>query len=330
MSRPRTRATSALGATAGLQIVARGSGFVAIGALREALETLPWAPIQLATRPGARPISPRLPHALVLTIAFETREGRPVQGADLSRLAAQVEGTPPIVADALRALLRAGILEGTEGDAESVTGDDSFSLPSLHVARRLLVGAPLAQGLHWRRIAGATAGSPSAWVAAHALADWLDGTDDWVSVPRNLLQPVIGAGLAGVRNALDALVAAGVLDRREVAGRASHYRFSSWARGLTDDTSTARPGLGHAPPSPARRVAATGVTTDPTAVTPAPAAVPTASAPGAGTGPVEVTINGVTLEAVAGTRIALNAPGMQVSVDIGPDGRTRISVVPPG
>src|SRR5690242_12129597 len=94
-----------------LRLLTARDGFVSMSALQGALDGLAWAPIQLATRVGARPISPRLPHALVLALALEAREAGQVDGGskagarlrgtlpDVIRLAAQVEATPPIVTD---------------------------------------------------------------------------------------------------------------------------------------------------------------------------------------------------------------------------------------
>jgi hypothetical protein len=312
--RPPSELTIGPAAGSALRLLPTGDGFVATAALRTALDGLVWAPIQLAARVGARPISPRLPHALVLSLALHAREdGAPVR-PDIIRLAAQVEATPSVVEDALRALVRDGVLVAA-GDGRE-PHDPSAALPPMRVAPHLLGPAPRAAGLDWRWLANATAGAPSAWVAAHALAEWLDTSDDWVSIPRNLLQPLLGSGLAGVRNALSALVAAAVLERREVAGRASHYRFGARARGLSPTPSSA--------PSSALSSA---LSSDAPA---APALVPPAeSRVGAASGPVEVTIGGATFEVGPGARIALNAPGMVVSFDVGPDGRTRVVVVPP-
>jgi hypothetical protein len=306
----------------GLRLLPTGDGFVSTAALQTALDALVWAPIQLATRVGARPISPRLPHALVLSLALQGREeGAPVR-PDVIRLAAQVEATPPIVEDALRALLRDGVLVAA-GDGRD-PHDPADALPRLRIAPRLLGPAPRAAALDWRWLASTTAGAPSAWVAAHALAEWLDTSDDWVSIPRNLLQPLLGSGLAGVRNALSALVGSGVLERREVAGRASHYRFGARARGLAQTPASAPAFDVPEPRVPEPRVPEPHV-----AASPSSPARPIAAHPGAPNGPIEVTIGGTTFEVAPGARIALNAAGMVVSFDVGPDGRTRVVVAPP-
>ncbi len=304
-----------------LRLVADRERFVSMRRLQAALDGLTWAPIQLATRVGARPISPRLPHALVLALALDAREDGTASGdvvPDVGRLAAQVEADPSTVREALDALLHANVL---------VRGDDRASrapdVPPVRIAAELVGTAPRAALLDWRWIATATVGAPSAWVAAHAVAEWMESDDSWVSIPRALLQPLVGAGLAGVRNALDGLIAAAVLERREVAGRASHYRFTSRARGVAGESAS---GTVDSVP---RRVAAS--TVRPPAGEPAPHAAPaaTASPPATAHGgatPVEVTIGGATFDVAPGTRIALNAPGMVVAFDVGVDGKTRVTV----
>ncbi|MBV9880672.1 MAG: hypothetical protein JO180_09260 [Gemmatirosa sp.] len=197
---------------------------MSVEALRRQLDAAEWAPVRLATGKRLRTTSPRLPHAIVLHLAAQAREalaaGADAESSivsqrldgDVRRLGPDVGADPEVVADILDALVAARILgRGHDG---------LFQLSS-----SLLGNEPRCATIDWRALAAATVGSPSAWVAAHVLAELLDA-GDWTPVPRSALEHALGCGVSGTRAALDRLVTASVLERREQRGGVSVYRFA--------------------------------------------------------------------------------------------------------
>jgi len=212
--------------------------YVSLDALRAALEGADWAPLRLAGQRRERPASPRLPHALALHLAQHARElARTAADAaslaatdvdpDLARLEALVGADRAVVTNALEGLERAGVLDRA--------GQGTMPAFGVRLAPMVLGPAPRCDGLDWRGIATATAGSPSAWVAAHALAERLDPFD-WMPVARGGLELALGCGVSGVRGALERLVSADLLERRGQRGGVSVYRFTdaAWGRGRGD------------------------------------------------------------------------------------------------
>lgn len=268
--------------------------FVAVDRLRERLDQVNWPPLRLAGSDGRRgpAPSPRLPHALVLHLAHAARgasapevplDAVPVR-PDVPALASFLGVDAPVVAGALDALCEGALLEAGPGAAA-----DAVTL-----APALLAPAPRGAALDWARVALATAGSPSAWLAAHVLAERL-APGEWTPVPRSALEHALGCGVSGVRGAVDRLAAAGVVERREQRGGVSAYRFA---------TTPAVPpaALPSAVPSPALA----------SPLVPPPA-VP-AGSPATG---VRLTIGGVDLDVPA---------GLSVRIELGPDGRPRIAL----
>jgi hypothetical protein len=297
---------------------------MSLEAVRQAVDALEWAPLRLSSAPRGRPTSPRLPHALLLHLAHEAREALAlapdrtvsVAGVPLrpnpSHLAALIGTDPPSVMGALDALRQGGLLLAAE-DAAAGRANDAVRL-----APALLGPAPRCAALDWRALATATAGSPSAWVAAHALAEQLDRYH-WTPVARGGLERALGCGVSGVRGALDRLVAAAVVDRREQRGGVSVYRFTEAAWGGAGQASlapSAAPDRGGAAAAP---VAAT-----PLVLAPPPAPPPSitgpprpATTPAAAVG-VRLVVGGVELELPAGLR---------AQVTIGSDGRPTVTLV---
>ena len=274
---------------------ARALGYVALDPLRAALDALDWAPLRLAAGRAARPLSPRLPHALALHLALAAREAGGAVVPDRTRLAAMLGASAAQLGGALDALVRAGVVVVSAGHGEAVA-----------LAAAVLGPAPRCAALDWGALAAATAGSPSAWVAAHALAERLERYQ-WTPVPRAELEYTLGAGASGARAALDRLVAAGAVERREQRGGVSGYRFTEWAWGgggvpVTSAVATAGP-----PVAVASDVVSSGG-----------AAVRAAAEPASG---VRLVVGGVEVEVPAGLR---------ARVEIGADGRPTLTLLPGG
>jgi hypothetical protein len=292
---------------------------VSLDALRTALEGAEWAPLRLAGQRRERPASPRLPHALVLHLAQHARElARTAADAaslaatdvtpDLARLEALLGADRAVVTNALEGLERAGILDRA--------GQGTTPAAGVRLTPLVLGPAPRCDALDWRMVSVATAGSPSAWVAAHALAERLDPFD-WMPVARGGLELALGCGVSGVRGALERLVSAEVLERRGQRGGVSVYRFTdaAWGRGRGDG------GHAFATPVQSSRADAHRATRD--AVGPqafgVSAAPPSVADVAAGRG-VRLVLGGVELELPAGCR---------AQVVIGADGRPTISLAGP-
>jgi hypothetical protein len=300
-----------------------GGRYVSLDALRAALDGAEWAPLRLATGGRERPASPRLPHALLLHLAQAARECTGVAAGaapsiaptplrpDLPRLEALLGADRALVAGALDALARAGLVEA--GDASDPAGH-------LRLTAAALGADPRCAALDWRALAAATAGSPTAWVAAHALAERLTPYD-WTPVPRGGLERVLGCGVSGVRAALERLAAAEVVERREQRGGVSVYRFTDLAWGAGGEgapTGAPARAFAPAPPSaPARRVHAPDAAgrAAPGAATPTPGAPPAAT--GEAAAGVRLVVGGVELELPAGCR---------ARVVIGADGRPTVTL----
>jgi hypothetical protein len=279
---------------------------VSLDALRAALDDAEWAPLRLASERRQRPASPRLPHALLLHLAQQARElagGAPsiaqtVVRPELPRLEALLGADRTLVAGAVDALRRAGLL--LDADAGG-----------LQLAAATLGPDPRCAALDWRALATATAGSPTAWVAVHALAERLDPYD-WTPVPRGGLELALGCGVSGVRGALERLVSADVVARREQRGGVSVYRFTDLARGWGGGA----PRPGTRPAAPPSAPAAPGAH-----ARRAPASHPAEGPrPAAGvhaeTG-VRLVVGGVELEIPSGCR---------AQVVIGADGRPTVTL----
>lgn len=273
--------------------------YVALDQLREYVDRVEWAPLRLSGERRTRPASPRLLHALVLHLAYAAR-GASDPGAPLDAVAVplDVDGLASFlgtdadgVAGALGALQHAGVVHG----AGPVGADRLPRAVSLTTA--LLGPAPRCAALDWGRVALATAGSPSAWVAAHVLAERLV-LHEWTPMPRSALERTLGCGVSGVRSALERLTTAGVVERREQRGGVSAYRFVAAA----SEPETGRQGGDGRPrmhPHMHPRMHET------------PAAAPDTG--------VRLTVGGVELDV---------PPGLRVRVELGPDGRPQISLVP--
>ncbi|GJG89168.1 hypothetical protein tb265_43490 [Gemmatimonadetes bacterium T265] len=291
--------------------------------LRDGVDWIEWAPLRLAGERRGAPASPRLPHALVLHLAHAARAASapdlPLDAVDtpcdVDGLASMLGTDPDAVVGALRALEQAGVVRGVAGAGGR--------LPTAAALAPALLGpAPRCAALDWGRVALATVGAPSAWVAAHVLAERL-APHEWTPMPRSALERALGCGVSGVRSALERLTTAGVVERREQRGGVSAYRFApslvearvdAWGGAgerWTDEAPAPRSTL--RAPSPVGQAAA--------AVATPPPSTPTASAPsvvGANTG-VRLSVGGVELEV---------PPGLRVRVEVGPDGTPQISLVP--
>lgn len=310
-----------------------GGRYVSLDALRAALDAVEWAPLRLVSGRGERPASPRLPQALLLHLAQHAREQASAAGdaatsaasiahtatrADLSRLEALLGAERAIVAEILDALQRAGLVD------DAIGGPGIGAGPAVRLTPAVLGADPRCTALDWRTIATVTAGSPSAWVAAHALAERLDPYD-WTPVARGGLEQALGCGVSGVRAALERLVSAELLERREQRGGVSVYRFTdlAWGRGRGAAPVPVPMLPAHAVPSDTGRSVAPVRPSTPPPVTPPPLAhggtqPVVGPTPGGG---VRLVIGGVELELPAGCR---------AQVAIGPDGRPTISLVGPG
>lgn len=289
--------------------------YVALDRLRASADRIEWAPLRLGGEPRARPTSPRLPQALVLHLAAAARSASDDAAAlatvsiplELDVLASFLGTDADAVAGALGALQRAGVVHGVGHEA----GRGADQRPeAVALAGELLGPAPRCAGLGWSRVALATAGSPSAWVAAHVLAERL-APDEWTPMPRSALEHTLGCGVSGVRSALERLATAGVVERREQRGGVSAYRF---APALFEHAGQGR----GAPLGDPRLAPPDRSTPAPTARAVASPLVPPAMVMAADTG-VRLTIGGVELDVPAGLR---------VRVDVGADGKPQISLVP--
>ena len=320
---------------------AAGERFVALDRMRAQIERLEWAPLQLTSAARGRPPSPRVPQALLLHLAHAARLASASDAAvaglsiaeiavavDTSALAGFLGADDESVAAALRALLHADALQAgpdTAREARPTTRRPSSldAHPGLSVGtsapdvlRRTLPGTvtlaptllgppPRCAALDWSGLALATAGAPSAWVAAHVLAERLV-LDEWTPMPRSALEHTLGCGVSGVRSALERLTVAGAVERREQRGGVSAYRFSAELRAAAGQGGGV-PRV--SPPSPPRLAAPA-----------APRAVTASSMPLAApaTG-VRLSVGGVELDVPAGLR---------VRVEIGADGMPQITLVP--
>ncbi len=281
--------------------------YVALERLRDHVDRVEWAPLRMTGERRTRPASPRLPHALVLHLAQLAR-GASARDAALDAVVVpvDVDALAPLlgtdtdgVAGALAALQRAGVVHARDAAIATAVALDAS----------LLGPDPRCAALDWARLAFVTAGSPSAWVAAHVLAERL-APDEWTPMPRSALERALGCGVSGVRGALDRLTAATVIERREQRGGVSAYRFAAALQGRAA--------------AEVRSVAVAGAPTGPVGrgreAPPAAPAVPAGARPtaAAATG-VRLTVGGVELEVPAGLR---------VRVELGPDGTPQISLVP--
>ncbi len=293
-------------------IAPAGSRYVSLDALRATLDAAEWAPLRLASERRQRPASPRLPHALLLHLAQQARElagGAPsiahtVVRPELPRLEALLGVDRPLVAGAVDALRRAGLLLDADADG-------------LRLAAATLGPDPRCAALDWRALATATAGSPTAWVAVHALAERLDPYD-WTPVPRGGLELALGCGVSGVRGALERLVSADVVARREQRGGVSVYRFTDLARGWGGGGGAAQPGTRPAAP-PSAPAAAPGAHAR-RAPASHPAEGPRPAAGGHTETGVRLVVGGVELEIPSGCR---------AQVVIGADGRPTVTLGAP-
>ncbi len=305
------RGGTALRSVAPAPIAPAGGRYASLDALRAALDDAEWAPLRLASERRQRPASPRLPHALLLHLAQQARElagGAPsiaqtVVRPDLPRLEALLGTDRTLVAGAVDALRRAGLVLDADADG-------------LQLAAAALGADPRCAALDWRALATATAGSPTAWVAVHALAERLDPYD-WTPVPRGGLELALGCGVSGVRGALERLVSADVVARREQRGGVSVYRFTDFARGRGG--AAAQPGTRPATSLPAP-AAAPGAHTR-RAPASRPAEGPHPAAGGHTETGVRLVVGGVELEIPSGCR---------AQVVIGADGRPTITLAGPG
>ena len=276
--------------------------WVALDRMQEVLHRIEWAPLRLSGETRTRPASPRLPQALVLHLAHLGRlaSGRDAAVAgvpiplELGALASFLGTDDAGAAAAVRALQQAGVVH--------TVGRGAYDGLSATVALgpALLGAAPRCAALDWSGLALATAGSPSAWVAAHVLAERLV-LDEWTPMPRSALERTFACGVSGVRSALDRLTTAGVVERREQRGGVSAYRFSPAlyaptvrARGApaVGDAPVVEPGVGPAQVASSNVAAATGV---------------------------RLSVGGVELDVPAGLR---------VRVELGADGTPQITLVP--
>jgi hypothetical protein len=284
---------------------APGSAFVVLDALRAHLDGVEWAPLRLASGRPVRAASPRLPHALALHLAHAARataDGLVVP--DLPHLAALVGADVPQLAGALEALTRGGVVLPA-----GATGSPVRLAPAV-----LGPAAPRGAALDWDAVAVATAGSPSAWIAAHALAERLERYR-WTPVPRADLEQALGAGASGARGALDRLVAGGVVARREQRGGVSVYQFEDalWQAGSAPVLGGV--GGGRTAPAPAPQTAEHAVAQHAGATRASPGAGPGAApAPG-----LRLVVGGVEVEVPAGLR---------ARVELGADGRPTLTLLP--
>ena len=301
--------------------------YVALDRMREQIDRVEWAPLRLSGAERSRPASPRVPHALVLHVAHAARLASVDDGSladvpvvlDVGALAGYVGADEDGVAGTLRALWQAGALRAadrTSVHGTGVPGTTPDALPpAVTLAPTLLGPAPRCAALDWDRLALATAGAPSAWVAAHVLAVRLV-LDEWTPMPRRALEHTLGCGVSGVRSALERLTVAGVVERREQRGGVSAYRFSSAMH------AAGAPGQGaDVPRQPSRQPAQHPTPPAPPQVTPAgAAAAPTApAAPAAPATGVRLTVGGVDLDVPSGFR---------VRIEIGADGTPQIMLAP--
>ncbi len=298
--------------------------YVALDRLRDQLDGIVWAPLRLGGERRARPVSPRLPYALVLHLACAARttsdHDAPLDAVavplDVDGLGSFLGADPDAVGGVVGALRHAGVVH-----AVGATTADAVPA-AVALAPALLGPAPRCAALAWEQVALATAGSPSAWVAAHVLAERL-APDEWTPMPRSALERTLGCGVSGVRSALERLTTARVIERREQRGGVSAYRF---APGVFAPGGIA-PGVGRQGGGEPSRIGAVPTRPTPTPLTrphPAPSAVSAAAAPApppaaaADTG-VRLTVGGVEFDV---------PPGLRVRVELGPDGRPQISLVP--
>ena len=177
--------------------------------------------------------------------------------------------------------------------------------------------------LDWPHVVSACGREPAALLVARTLAEFLLPLDAWSMVPRRDLVERTGYQQKQVRVALRRLAVAGLLEAEGESGRVARYRFAAPAlrqRWSADPTATApsRPAVSAAA---AAGPGAVGHTSPPGA--PAPDA--TRPAANAAEGGIEMLVGGVTVRVASGASLDI-AAGARARVEVGPDGRLRLSV----
>jgi hypothetical protein len=214
----------------------------------------------------------------------------------------------------------------------------SVAHPETHFTfdRSVIVAAPNAHGVVWRSIQATLSGEAAALLTFRTLLDVGAPLTRWVDVRHDDLLRTTTYSQNTLRRAMRRLVDRGLLEREDVRGGASRYRFGPVAFGSAAS-------IDPAPPSPAEPLDPRAVRLGAQPASPASPATPDlestarAPAPSAMTPPsnamvvtgVTLTVGGVTVAVAAGVSLELGA-GCRATVRIGPDGRTLLDITPSG
>lgn len=180
-----------------------------------------------------------------------------------------------------------------------------------------------AVALDWPRLVSGCGLEPASLLVVRTLAEYLLPLDAWAMVPRRDLVERTGYQQKQVRVALRRLAAAGLLEAEGESGRVARYRFTPAALGRRWDDEM--PGGGPPPitdpsfpttpavVSEAARASVAGASTPPTHVY-------TAASDG-----LDVFVGGVTVRVAPGATLDVGM-GAQARVEVGPDGRLRLTL----
>lgn len=232
-------------------------------------------------------------------------------------------------------LISAGVLRPAVGSPESgvlrlrveprgaTAGEHATTLPErVAWSDAVCTRHPAAVALDWPGLVSACGREPAPLLMARTLAEFLLPLDAWAVVPRRDLVERTGYQQKQVRVALRRLAAAGLVEAEGESGRVARYRFTAAALGRRWGHDVPREALAAAaipaPPvaaviSEAARAPVAGIDLPP---------VPVHHATGAG---LDVVVGGVTVRVASGATLDVGA-GAQARVEVGPDGRLRLTL----
>lgn len=213
----------------------------------------------------------------------------PLDSEPLARL---IGSQPAQAAAAVGHLREAGVLHQVES-AGSVW---------YRIAENVFERAASAAELDWPTILARLEGEPAALLVARAFADLLPAPlADWASIRVSALAEHTGYGSITVRKGKEVLVQAGLMEEDASPGQTSRYRFTAFARGLSEPS---------APPAAAAPLPRSE---------PRPHSVPVfgelpGQTPPTASGTVPTRIAGLKLELPTGTtmRLEITADGRQL------------------